>query len=132
MRKLLAALSSRFQLLQVDDADITWHLRDTAETAIYRFFLSFTAVIDRDSLITVPESCQTIYLLPGSRAGLLKFKCERDPYLRLQLRPNFHFLKFRTLRSIAARTDLSLELFNVLVDSDPLSLEETTQLSMFR
>jgi len=36
------------------------------------------------------------------------------------------------LRSIAARSDLSLEIFKVLIDSDPLSLEETTQLSMFR
>lgn len=132
MKQLLATLAGKFQLLQVDESPVTWHLRSTADEPIYRFFISPTAVIDRDSLTGVPEFCQTIYLLPGSRAGLLKFKIERDPYLRQQLGPDFHYLKFRTLRSIAARPDLSLEIFKVLIDSDPLSLEETTQLSMFR
>ncbi len=62
----------------------------------------------------------------------MKFKIERDPYLRELLTPNFHYLKYRTLRSIAARADLSPEVWQVLIDSDPLSLEETTQLSIFR
>lgn len=133
MRKLLTTLSDRFHLLQADNSVITWHQGDPAELPVYRFFISSSAVIDRHSLLLVePAPCQTIYVLPGSRAGLLKFKSERDPYLRQLLGPRVHLLKFRTLRSIASRADLSLELFKVLVDSDPLSLEETTQLSMFR
>ncbi len=132
MKKLLAGLASQFHLLQVNDSPITWHLRAPTDLPIYRFYVSTSAIIDRDSLNSVPENCQTIFLLPGSRAGLLKFKIERDPYLRQQLGPDFHYLKYRALRSIAARSDLSLEIFKVLIDSDPLSLEETTQLSMFR
>jgi hypothetical protein len=61
----------------------------------------------------------------------MKLKLERDPYLRELFSGNIHFLKFRTLRGIATRTDLTLEIWQVLIDSDPLSLEETTQLSMF-
>jgi len=61
----------------------------------------------------------------------MKFKIDRDPYLRELLTEKFHFVKFRTLRGIAARADLSLEIWRVLIDTDPMSRDETTQLSMF-
>jgi hypothetical protein len=35
------------------------------------------------------------------------------------------------MRHLAVRADLSRELWTLLIDSDPISLEETTQLSMF-
>lgn len=132
IQKIVNGLAEEFNVLEQGGAPITWQRRAGTDAPIYQFFITSTAIIARDALTGNPENCQTIFLLPGSRAGLLKFKIDRDPYLRQQLGPNFHFVKFRTLRSIAARADLTLEIFKVLIDSDPLSLEETTQLSMFR
>jgi hypothetical protein len=94
-------------------------------------FISVDAILDRKAILSAAEPCETVVLIPGSRAGLLKLKLERDPYLRELFSRNIHCLKFRTLRGIAARSDLTLEIWKVLIDSDPLSLEETTQLSMF-
>ena len=62
----------------------------------------------------------------------MKYKIARDPALRERLKNNTRFLKFRALQSIALRTDLSLDIFEVLLETDPLSMEEPAQLSMFR
>jgi hypothetical protein len=132
MKDTVEKIAYKFNVVQGVDYPITWHTNKSTDNPIYRVYIASSAVIDRDALTSVPENCQTIFLLPGSRAGLLKFKIDRDPWLRQQLGPGFHYVKFRTLRSLAARTDLSLEIFKVLIDSDPLSLEESTQLSMFR
>ena len=132
MKNIVEKIAATFNVKQGGDYPVTWHTLKSTDNPIYRFYIAATAVIDRDALTSVPENCQTIFLLPGSRAGLLKFKIDRDPWLRQQLGPGFHYVKFRTLRSLAARPDLSLEIFKVLIDSDPLSLEESTQLSMFR
>lgn len=114
------------------DDPITWQAGRKASAPIYRLVVSTTAVVEREILARNPEGCETVFLLPGSRSGLLRFKVERDPFLAETIAENCHFLKFRTLRSIANRADLSLELWQVLIESDPVSLEETTQLSMFR
>lgn len=129
MRELVSKLAVVLQMRQEGDYPITWYVGTSQTSPVYKIYLSATAVIEREAL---GEGCDTIFLLPGSRAGLLKFKIERDPYLRERLTPNFHYLKYRTLRSIATRADLSPEVWQVLIDSDPLSLEETTQLSIFR
>ncbi len=113
------------------DHPVTWTLHARPEFPLYQLVVGRTAAIDRDLLTNLPDGCEIVFILPGSRSRLLKFKIERDPYLAEQITNHCHFLKYRTLRSIAARTDLSLELWKVLIESDPISLEETTQLSMF-
>lgn len=131
IRHLVAELGYRLHVRQEGDNPIKWFLGTTQEEPVYQLFISATAILDRNAVSISAESCETIMLIPGSRAGLLKLKLERDPYLREIFSRNIHFLKFRTLRGIAARNDLTLEIWKVLIDSDPLSLEETTQLSMF-
>jgi hypothetical protein len=56
---------------------------------------------------------------------------ERDPFLRECVAQRWHFLKFRTLRELARRKDISRDLWDLFIDSDPISLEDATQLSMF-
>ena len=131
IRKLVGELGAKMRVNQEGVHPITWYLGDNRESPIYQLFIFTTAILNRKAISVSAEGCETIVVVPGSRAGLLKLKLDRDPYLRELLAGNVHFLKFRTLRSIGARTDLSLEIWKVLIDSDPLSLDETTQLSMF-
>lgn len=129
--ELLSVLAKKFKVRQEGEFPIAWYLETGRLEPLYKLFVSSTAIIDRKSISTNEEGCETVIVLPGGRAGLMKYKLERDPHLRGLISSGYHFLKFRTLRSIAARSDLSLELWKMLIDSDPLSLEENTQLSMF-
>jgi len=131
MLDLVDAIARKLGLRSEGDHPIIWSLGTRSNTPLYHLVVGRTAAIDRDLLTNLPEGCEIVFVLPGSRSGLLKFKIERDPFLAEQIAKHCHFLKYRTLRSIAARSDLSLELWKVLIESDPISLEETTQLSMF-
>jgi hypothetical protein len=97
---------------------------------LYRFYFSYTACAATRCYQDDSE-LQKVFVFPGSRAELLKYKLLRDPQFREIASPNWHFLKFRTLKALAARTDISLAEWNILLDSDPLTLEENTQLRMF-
>ena len=110
---------------------IEWAEPGDALSPVYRLYTSPTAQVGTVARLPIPDSCQSVYLFPGSRAGLIKFKIDRDAVLKERTAQNWHFLKFRTMRHLAVRADLSRELWTLLIDSDPISLEETTQLSMF-
>ncbi len=129
---LVLLIERKLGVERTADDPITWQSGHKASAPIYRLLIGTTAVVEREILARNPEGCETVFILPASRSGLLRFKVERDPFLAESIAENCHFLKFRTLRSIAQRADLSLELWKVLIESDPVSLEETTQLSMFR
>lgn len=131
IQQLLEAVGGKLGVEAEEDQLIAWYLGTNHETPIYRLLIYTTAILNRKAIMSERDVCETIVLIPGSRAGLMKFKIDRDPYLRELLTSKIHFVKFRTLRSIAARADLSLEIWRVLIDSDPLSRDETTQLSMF-
>lgn len=128
---LLSKLAQAFKLRQDGDYPINWYMQTGRDEPLYRLYISTTAIIDRKMIHSNPTGTEMVFILPGSRAGLLKYKIERDPYLREIIDNGFHFLKYRTLRSISQRPDISLEIWKMLIDSDPLSLDETTQLSMF-
>ncbi len=60
-----------------------------------------------------------ILVLPGSRANLLAFKRQRDPFLQKRLDRDFLVVKFRLVRDLEANPLLSRELFNDLIHADP-------------
>ena len=104
---------------------------DAAGTIAYRLFVSCTARVGEFARLPTPAGCQDVFLFPGSRAVLINSKIDHNPLLTEMTAKDWHFLKFRTMRHLALRADLSRELWALLIDSDPISLEETTQLSMF-
>lgn len=104
---------------------------DVTGNIAYRLFISTTARVGELARLPMPEGCQYVFLFPGSRAGLIKWKIDHNDLLLEITTRNWHFLKFRTMRHLAVRPDLSRELWALLIDSDPISPEETTQLSMF-
>ena len=73
------------------------------------------------------EKC--LLVLPGGRAGLLAYKKNRDPRLRIRLE-GWYILKFRLLRALADIPVLNRQTFDEQLISDPV--EQTQgQMMMF-
>jgi len=64
---------------------------------------------------------QGMIVVPGSRAGLVMHKRERDPYLDFQLDGGWRFLKFRHVRRLVETEHLSRENLASFFALDPLS-----------
>lgn len=72
-----------------------------------------------------------IIVLPGSRCNLLTFKQQTDQRQAEALSKGWRFLKFRLLRQMLERPNLTSELFESLLDSDPPNWEGITQMAIF-
>jgi predicted RNA-binding Zn-ribbon protein involved in translation (DUF1610 family) len=105
----------------------------------WRFYAMASSILSRYVLTALPSGGQRVLLIPGSRAHLVRFKLRRDPRLAEALgdaeTPNMLFppwriIKFRHLREIASRVDLSLTTWELLLDEDPLT-DEATQMLLF-
>jgi len=97
----------------------------------YAFFPLASAIISRFIFAPQPrppERCVLVF--PGSRAQLMNFKLRRDPALAEASR-GWHLLKFRHLRELSSRTDLTAATFNDLLDADPPDWEDARQMKMF-
>jgi hypothetical protein len=127
VRELLGSLASKTGFDAKVSDPLIWTMN---KKPVYRLWLSTTACLPVESR-DEDEAIENVLVFPGSRAELLKYKLLRDPLLRERTAHHWHFLKFRALRSLAARTDLTPEVWQMMLDSDPISLEETTQLRMF-
>lgn len=126
-RELLDSLAKKTGFTPDSGKQLVWKM---GQGLRYRFWLTHTVCLPIGDLIE-DEEFENVQVFPGSRAELLKYKLLRNPLLRERTAHHWHFLKFRALRSLAARTDLTAEVWQMMLDSDPISLEETTQLRMF-
>lgn len=99
----------------------------------WRFYCIASSIISRYVLANPPApdetAVQRVIVLPGSRAQLLQTRLRRDPRLA-EAASGWHFLKFRHLRQIASRPNLTLQLWAELLESDPLS-DEAVQIPLF-
>ena len=128
IQSLLIKLADRMDFNVEGDNPQHWIILSTA----YRLIVSSSATMSNTLKNPLEEEeYETVFLFPGSRSALLRYKLDRDPYLRERTAQHWHFLKFRTLRELAQRSDISRDLWDLLIDSDPISLEDATQLSMF-
>lgn len=124
---LLQLLAQRLGYAQIGTSPLVWQMKGEP---VCRLWISETACLSM--LLPAPEDdAQNVLVLPGSRSELLKYKMLRDPQLREATTQGWHFLKFRSLRNLAARTDLTPTVWQMQLDSDPITLEETTQLRIF-
>lgn len=130
MLGLLQNIANRFGLTAAGDQPLTWKLPGE-EKVVYRFILGASAIFSDHLALPENEGGETVYVFPGSRAALLQYKLDHNPRLQEQTRSGWHFLKFRYLAALAQKSDLNLELWELLLDGDPLSAEKDTQLSIF-
>jgi len=113
---------------------ITWNKKDTGLRSYY-FFAQTTCCLGhllddskRELTVNLPLN---ILVLPGSRAKLFLYRLERDPRLNDLFMSNWKVMKFRHIRQLSERQDLTVNLWETLLDGDPIRWEESTQLSMF-
>jgi hypothetical protein len=96
----------------------------------YRFFFLTSAkiypILVRQQATT---QGQNVFVLPGGRANLLSYRLKHDPRL-LQLVDDWHFLKFRHLKDISDREDLSSKGWDDILDNDPPHWENARQIAL--
>jgi hypothetical protein len=126
--KSISALGKKLGFICSGEAPLTWQ---NSRGVQYKFYFSAGAILSKFACLPVDENVQSVLVFPGSRSSLLKFKLLRDPQLRERTTSNWHFLKLRALNALISRPDLSLINWPMFLDSDPINLEETTQLRMF-
>jgi hypothetical protein len=127
----LLTLAPKMGLAADGDNPIDWVDNKAGDNLVYRLFYSTTAAMSGCLSAEMDEHVERVFLFPGSRSGLIRYKLDRDSWLRERVTQRWHFLKFRTLRELAGRKDISRDLWDLLIDSDPISVEDATQLSMF-
>lgn len=131
IKVLLQKLAERFGLETRSENEILWFETKHPDNPRFRIVVSASANISRIAHTFSVESPETIFVLPGSRSALLRFKLDQDPYLREKVTTRWHFLKYRALRDFVASGNSSLDFWMMQLDSDPVRSEETIQLSMF-
>jgi hypothetical protein len=95
----------------------------------YSFHILASALIGR-ALMEIPFPAeQTIFVIPGGRAGLITYKTQRDPALARRLK-DYRVVKYRFLRTLVERPTLTRETFEQQLASDPLERSKT-QIMMF-
>lgn len=127
---LLAKAAKRLGL-QAEGADpLVW--QDAAGKPVYYFYLLASSQISRYVLQPQPAPpANCVLVLPGSRSTLLNLKLRRDARLNAAVEKGWHILKFRHLRQLAGLSNLTLALWNELLDGDPPRWEEATQPVLF-
>ena len=105
--------------------------RQENDEALYWFGVMATSAISEVLFDpALPPAVHRVIVLPGGRASLLSFKLRHDPRLA-ESAQDWHFLKFRHLRQLAERADLTAGLWASLLDGDPPRWEGATQIQMF-
>lgn len=128
--KLLARVASSLNYNAQGEDPLYWI--DEKGEPVYLFYLLASSMISRyvyQRQPLPPNRC--VLVLPGSRALLLSLKLERDPRLHSAVAAGWRIMKFRLLREIAGRPNLTLSLWEDLLDGDPPRWEEATQMSIF-
>lgn len=98
-----------------------WDWYDGGNQIRYRFYGMASSIISRYVLPAVGEDeLVKVLVLPGSRSRLLLQKIQRNAWLQENLE-GCHFVKFRHLNSLAARSEMNREIFLELLDTDPLN-----------
>ena len=111
-----------------DGAALVW--LDPAGKETWRFYRMASSLISRYVLAPPPRPPgRMVLVLPGSRARRRALKLRRDPRLAEAAR-GWPILKFRHLREIGSRSSLTPELWEALLDDDPLT-DDATQMRLF-
>jgi hypothetical protein len=130
VHQFIQELGKQLDFSSKGELPITW--LDKGGKPEYLLYPIASSIISRFVDYPTPLPAQRcIIVLPGSRCNLLTFKQRSNQQLAEALNAGWRFLKFRLLRQLVERPDLTRELFETLLDSDPPDWEESTQLKIF-
>ncbi len=127
----LEILARSLGFLQQGENPVIW--QGSQGKAAYCFFLLVSGIVSKYLLNPTPISpARCILVLPGSRANLVAYKIHHDPRLAEALAEGWRFLKFRLLRQLLDRKNLTRAIFEEMLQADPPRWEnEATQMSIF-
>ena len=98
---------------------IVW--QNENEETKFNFYLKINCDISELVSRSPDEDRSTkVIVLPASRSRLIAHRLREDPRLAGSLENDWRFLKFRHLRRLAARENLTRELWENLLDGDPM------------
>jgi len=99
---------------------------------VYGFYCFASSIISRYVQQPQPvplERC--ILVLPGSRSRLLEYKLQHNPYLAEKVGKGWRVVKFRHIRRLAERDNLTRAIWETLLNMDPPTWEQPMQLPIF-
>lgn len=111
------------------DSPMQWKAESESQPEYHLYTVTSAAIPHLEQPFHPPAN-KTIIVLPGSRANLLAYKKQRDPFLRRTLEQNVVIVKYRLVRDLAANPLLNRKLFEEQVNSDPPEYR-STQLALF-
>lgn len=116
MADLLTVIGSQleFTVNRLDPRTVVWEQGEVSECV---FHLKASAVIGTKILQGPYPRERSVVALPGSRAGLLAYKRQRDPAFASRL-DGVRFVKFRLVRALADVPDLTRETFTARLEGD--------------
>ena len=98
----------------------------------YVFYIMASAIISRFMFLHNKEANNRLFVLPGSRSKLLSYKLQSDQHLSgLVEKGNWRFMKFRHIRTLSQKQNLSLETWINFIKLDPPMWEDAVQLTIF-
>jgi hypothetical protein len=90
----------------------------------FAFYLIASAIVGEIVHISPCPPSRSVIVLPGGRASLVVYKVQHNPRLRQSLEEGWRFLKFRQLRWLSERTNLTRDQLVEQLASDPLREED--------
>jgi len=88
--------------------------------SVFTFHMITSAVIGEIILKEILPTGTSCIILPGSRAGLVSYKLERDPVLK-KFAEKWKFIKFRQIRLLAEDKTLTRQDWQEKMGSDPIT-----------
>jgi hypothetical protein len=113
-----------------DHNPLLWIATDGLIDFVY--YVMASSIISRYIYAPETRARNHIIVLPGSRSRLLAYKLNKDPNLaRLVHENDWKFMKFRHIRALDLKQNLTIEKWLSLIQLDPPLWEEATQISIF-
>lgn len=104
---------------------------DSKNQVRFRYFFSVQCPsIQILQSVETSASTYNVMVFPASRSRLLLARMRRDPRLEAFQNRNWHLLKFRHLRWLAAREELTHNMWEELLDGDPPLWDAPDQIQM--
>jgi hypothetical protein len=118
----LTRLSRKMEL--TTSGENPWEWQDQNGQIQIRFFGLASSMIARFVLTEPAEDAyQKVLILPGSRSRLLLHKLHQDYRLQEKVE-GWHILKFRHLKALAERTEMTIGLFTSSLETDLVSKDD--------
>ena len=102
---------------------IIW--KNINDSTNYLFYIQVSALSSRFLLNPKYPVKNSFLVIPGGRSGLMDYKIRHDPRLALVIEAGLKFIKFRTLRRLIAKDNLTLESLDDILAGDSIMKSET-------